>query len=80
VAKAGSVLVFDNRLWHKGGRNLSSGKRAFLGVKYIPSWLNIHIRRPDSVEHRIQAESVGAFWGHWPFVDSAVFDALPVRW
>ena len=23
---------------------------------------------------------VGAFWGHWPFVDSAVFDALPVRW
>jgi ectoine hydroxylase-related dioxygenase (phytanoyl-CoA dioxygenase family) len=47
-AAAGSVLVFDNRLWHKGGKNLSSGKRAFLGIKYIPSWLNIHIRRCGS--------------------------------
>ena len=77
VAKAGSVLCFDNRLWHKAGKNYSDAPRAFLGVKYVPAWLNLHIRRPDSVEHRIQLESTGEVWGHWPYVDSEVYDRLP---
>ena len=105
LGKAGSVFVFDNRLWvrtiacktdgiprcaacshtvalwqHKAGQNYSEGNRCFIGVKYIPSWLNIHIRRPNSVEHRIQSEMLGVQpWGHWPFVTDDAYARIPAE-
>jgi hypothetical protein len=34
VAPAGSVLLFDGRLWHKTSTNSTAGRRVFIGVKY----------------------------------------------
>ena len=76
-APAGSVLVFDGRLWHKGGVNGSHRRRVFWGVNYAPWWINCHARRPHSVEHRIQAEAGHVPAGHWPYIKAEVFDALP---
>lgn len=39
--------------------------------------LNIHARRPDSVEHRIQREQGGIEpWGHWPFVLPEAYEKI----
>jgi len=77
TAPAGSVLMFDGRLWHKGGVNYSNGRRLFVGVNYGPWWLNCHARRPNSVEHRIQAEAGHKPCGHWPYIRAEVYDNLP---
>ena len=78
-APAGSVLVFDGRLWHDGGVNRSSSRRVFWGVNYGPWWLNCHARRPHSVEHRLQAEAGHTPAGHWPYLKGAIFDSLPAQ-
>ena len=36
---AGSVLLFDNRLWHTGGANRSDGPRVGMINVYFPWWL-----------------------------------------
>ncbi len=80
VAAAGSVLLFDGRLWHKTSTNRTAGRRIFIGVKYVPWWLNLHCRRPDSVEMRIQESAMptdSSTFGGWPFVRAAVYDRLP---
>jgi hypothetical protein len=82
VAPAGSVLLFDGRLWHKTSNNRTAGRRIFIGVKYVPWWLNLHCRRPGSVEMRIQEDSLPAgssAFGGWPFVRAAVYDRLPAN-
>jgi len=76
-APAGSVLVFDGRLWHTGGNNRSLSRRIFWGVNYAPWWLNCHPRRPHSVEHRLQAARGHTPSGHWPYLKGEVFDELP---
>ena len=48
----------------------------------MPWWLNLHCRRPDSVELRIQADVMpegASVFGGWPFVRGAVYDALPPK-
>jgi len=76
-ASAGSVLVFDGRLWHKGGTNRSVVPRIFWGVNYAPWWLNCHARRPCSVEHKIQSDAGYTPAGHWPYLKGEVHDLLP---
>eukprot|EP01051_Picozoa_sp_SAG22_P001546 SAG22_NODE_62_length_23371_cov_84.500602_12_plen_339_part_00 len=79
-APGGSCILFDGRLWHKTSTNRTASPRVFVGVKYVPWWLNLHCRRPDSVEMRIQAAAMpeaGSTFGGWPFVRAAVFDRLP---
>ena len=76
-AAAGSVLVFDGRLWHKGGTNRSASDRVFWGVNYAPWWLNCHARRPHSVEHRIQTQAGHTPSGHWPYLRSEVYELFP---
>ena len=76
-AAADSVLVFDGRLWHKGGTNRSASDRVFWGVNYAPWWLNCHARRPHSVEHRIQTQAGHTPTGHWPYLRSEVYELFP---
>ena len=48
----------------------------------VPWWLNLHCRRPDSVEMRIQEEAMPSgsnVFGGWPFVRAAVYDQLPIN-
>ena len=77
TGKAGSVLLLDGRIWHKGGSNYSSERRMFAGVSHVPWWLNCHARRPFSVEHRIWKEAGLIPSGHWPYIRADVYDRLP---
>lgn len=81
LAAAGSAVLCDGRLYHSGGVNFSDAERVFVGVKYVPWWLNLHCRRAGSAEALIQAEhgpqgQAGVFGG-WPFIRHEVYDALP---
>jgi ectoine hydroxylase-related dioxygenase (phytanoyl-CoA dioxygenase family) len=39
IMPAGSVIVFDGALWHRGGDNRSSGTRLALSPQYCQPWL-----------------------------------------
>ena len=39
VMPAGSVIVFDGALWHRGGANVSTGTRLALSPQYCQPWL-----------------------------------------
>lgn len=41
TGSVGSVLVFDSRMWHSGGDNLSDKPRVTVLVRYAPWWLNV---------------------------------------
>jgi len=39
VMPAGSVVIFDGALWHRGGENRSQGTRLALSPQYCKPWL-----------------------------------------
>ena len=41
TGSAGSVLVFDSRIWHSKGANPSDKPRTAVVVRYAPWWLNL---------------------------------------
>ena len=45
---AGSVLVWDLRVWHGAGYNLSDQDRVFFMTRYWPWWFNLEIDRHAS--------------------------------
>ncbi len=52
VGKAGSVLLFDNRLWHTGGANCSRAPRVGFLCLYFPWWLCQDQNRPPGTPER----------------------------
>ena len=52
VAKAGSVLVQDSRLWHTGGVNTSDAVRTSVVVRYAPWWLSVEFGRTQVGQKR----------------------------
>ena len=51
VGRAGSVLLYDSRMWHAVPPNKSTEERVALIVRYKPWWLNLEPTRPGSAEH-----------------------------
>ncbi|MCY3737870.1 MAG: phytanoyl-CoA dioxygenase family protein [Gemmatimonadaceae bacterium] len=51
VGAAGSVLVYDSRLWHAVPPNRSDEDRVALVVRYAPWWLNLEPAREGGAEH-----------------------------
>ena len=43
LGDAGSVLVWDNRLWHTTGFNFSDKDRVFFTTTYVPWWFNLEV-------------------------------------
>ena len=43
LGSAGSVLVWDNRLWHTTGFNFSDEDRVYFGTTYVPWWFNLEV-------------------------------------
>ena len=74
---AGSVLVFDSRLWHATASNRSQEPRVALAVRYAPWWLNLDVLRPDSEERRRMCDEMGATENCVPLIQRSVFDRLP---
>lgn len=55
--KAGSVMLFDSALWHKGGANTTSMRRYALSCYYCAGWLrqqeNMQLGVPADVARRL---------------------------
>ena len=67
------VLLFDNRMWHKGGTNVSDSARIGLIMVYFPWWLSQDQNRPVGTVQRelLKAETgltdeVRVLFTFWP--------------
>ena len=75
--EAGSVLVFDTRLWHAVAPNVSGEPRVALAVRYMPWWLNIHPQIAGSRERRRFTGKSSGDDGGFQRVKKEIFEALP---
>ena len=74
---AGSVLVYDSRLWHAVAPNRSSADRVALIVRYAPWWLNLTPSMVGMPDHtRMVLETGGKNYESVPLKAEA-FAALP---
>ena len=53
TGKAGSILIYDSRLWHSIAPNRTAWPRVALAIRFAPWWLNLEVRRPDSVQAKL---------------------------
>ena len=74
---AGSVLLYDSRLWHAVAPNRANEPRVALIVRYAPWWLNLEVARPGSPEHEMMViETEGKNYAQ-PALKPEAFAALP---
>lgn len=57
---AGSVLIFDSRLWHSTAANDSDDTRVAVVVRWAPWWLNVNPITPGTAEYEALAEETGS--------------------
>lgn len=58
--RAGSVLIYDARLWHSVAENRTDSPRVALAVRFAPWWLNLEVRRPGSLQaKRVESAAAG---------------------
>ena len=74
---AGSVLIFDSRLWHSTAPNRSGRPRVGMAVRYAPWWLNIEILRPGSIERTQMVDEPGGHENEQVPVPAPVYESLP---
>lgn len=77
VGSAGSVLLYDSRMWHAVPPNRSDTDRVALIVRYAPWWLNLEPTRPGSAEHTAMVVETGGKNYAQPELTPAAFAALP---
>ena len=77
IGEAGSVLVFDSRLWHASTPNLSDEARVGMAVRYAPWWLNLDTLMPGSPERVRMVEETGKTENDVVPVPPDVYAALP---
>lgn len=76
-AKAGSVLVYDSRLWHAVAANTSAERRVALLVRYAPWWLNLNPTQSGSEEYQMMVAETGGKNYEVPALERAVYEQLP---
>lgn len=74
---AGSVLLFDSRLWHAASPNLTDQPRVALAVRYAPWWLNLEVLRPESEDRKWLCQQTGNDENRVPSIHRDVFEKLP---
>ena len=74
---AGSVLLFDSRLWHATAPNITAEPRVALAVRYAPWWLNLEVLRPESDERKRLCDEADASENLVPSIQRDVFERLP---
>ena len=74
---AGSVLVYDSRLWHAVAANRSDGPRVALVVRYAPWWLNLNPTLIGRPEHQAMVVETGGKNYEMEPLDRSVFGRLP---
>ena len=74
---AGSMILFDSRLWHCPPGNPSDTARVALGLRYAPWWLNIAPLDPDSDQRRQWVTEPGLSDNIVPRMPRQVYESLP---
>ncbi|MEE2658452.1 MAG: phytanoyl-CoA dioxygenase family protein [Candidatus Latescibacterota bacterium] len=74
---AGSVLMYDSRLWHAVPSNNSDEARVALIIRFAPWWLSLEPTRPNSPEHTAMVVEAGGKDYASPLLKAEVFTALP---
>ena len=74
---AGSVLVFDSRLWHATSPNMTGEPRVALAVRYAPKWLNLDVLLPGSDERKRLVDEAGGTDNQVPGLPADVYSLLP---
>ena len=74
---AGSVLLYDSRMWHSVAPNQSDEDRVALIVRYAPWWLNLNPTLIGMPEHtRMVVETGGKNYEAKP-LKRAIYETLP---
>ena len=77
TGSAGSMLLYDSRLWHAVAPNVSSEARVALIIRYAPWWLNLTPTIRGTPDHeRMVAATGGKNYDAVPVLRE-VFDRLP---
>ncbi len=75
---AGSVLIFDSRMWHAVPTNDTDEVRAGLTVRYAPWWLNVNVLVPGTPEREDMVDDEGKPEANLVFpMPQDVYDTLP---
>ena len=77
LGKAGSVLIWDTRLWHTNGINHSNESRVFLSMAYIPWWFNLETDRPGSIQNEYLIDQNSATKRGVSLISAHVYESLP---
>lgn len=77
TGRAGSVLLFDSRLWHSTSPNHTDQPRVALAVRYAPWWLNLEVLRPESEDRKWLCQQTGNGENRVPSIRRDVFEQLP---
>ena len=77
LGKAGSVLIWDTRLWHTNGINHSNESRVFLSMAYVPWWFNLETDWPGSVQNEYLRDDNGATKRGVSLIPAHVYESLP---
>ena len=74
---AGSVLMFDSRMWHATAQNHTDQPRVGMAVRWAPWWLNLNVLMPGSVERKRMVDEVGGKDNEVLPAPPDVFESLP---
>lgn len=77
TGSAGSVLLFDSRLWHAPAPNRTLHPRVAASVRFAPWWLDLSVLRPGSVERSQLVSESGSSENSVPLLPIEVFNGLP---
>jgi ectoine hydroxylase-related dioxygenase (phytanoyl-CoA dioxygenase family) len=77
TGRAGSVVMFDARLWHAVAPNTTGKSRVAAVVRYAPWWLNVNPLRPGTVERADIVEAQNGKDSLVPPLSRDVFEKLP---
>jgi len=79
TGEAGSVLLFDSRLWHATAPNTSNAPRVGVAVRYAPWWLSLDVLMPGSDERARMVDETGVNDNEVAPVPGEVYDGLPEK-
>ncbi len=79
AAPAGSVMLFDSRLWHCVATNRSDEPRYALNVGFCPWWLNLEPTREGSPDYTAMVVEPDGKPNVTPLIPPEVFAALPEK-
>ena len=76
IGGAGSVLIYDSRLWHAVAPNRSSEPRVAISVRYGPWWINLNPEIAGTPENLSMVVERKGKAGNVPRIPRAVFESL----